>query len=179
MAKEPQLPTPPPPAPPGGSGNAADQPLFHVEKVYLKDFSFENPNTPEVFQVTKEPKVEFNLETGSTRKGEHHYEVTLHVTTEVKLEERTMFLVDVTYAGLFLVRNVPEQHVPLLLGVDCPGILFPYLRQVVSSTITEGGFKPLVLDPINFAALYQQQARTRQPQQDQGATRGPSGEPVQ
>lgn len=158
-------PTPPaPPSPPAEAQNA-DQPVFHVVKIYLKDLSFENPNTPEVFQLNQEPRVDFNLSSSTTAKENGHYEVTLHVVTDVKLDDKTMFLVDVTYAGLFLIRNVPEEHAEVLLGVDCPTILFPYLRHVISATVTEGGFKPLLLDPINFAALFQQARAQRQAQQ--------------
>ncbi|MBF0367909.1 MAG: protein-export chaperone SecB [Magnetococcales bacterium] len=141
------------PTPPGGQSS---QPVFHVEKVYMKDFSFESPNAPQVFGEQSEPKVEFNLDTKSTKMGEDHYEVMLHVVLNVKHGETVMFLVDVTYAGLFLLKNFPPEHVTTAISVECPHILFPYIRQVVSHAVGEGGFKPLVLDPINFAAVFHQ-----------------------
>ena len=150
---------PPHPAPP-----PSNQPFFHVEKLYLKDLSFENPMTPESFQQTEEPKVEFNLETGATQKGPEHYEVNLHVTVKVHIEEKVLFLVDVTYSGLFLLRNLPQDHMGPTLGIECPHILFPYLRRVISEMVTDGGFKPMVLDPINFSTLYNQaRAKEQQP----------------
>ncbi|MBF0177744.1 MAG: protein-export chaperone SecB [Magnetococcales bacterium] len=158
-------PTPPPPPVPPAEAQNTDQPVFHVVKIYLKDLSFENPNTPEVFQLNQEPRVDFNLSSSTNQKENGHYEVTLHVVTDVKLADKTMFLVDVTYAGLFLIRNIPEEHLGVLLGVDCPTVLFPYLRHVISTTVTEGGFKPLLLDPINFAALYQQALAQKQAEQ--------------
>lgn len=140
----------------GPSDSAAAQPVFHVEKLYLKDLSFESPNAPDVFRDTAEPKVDFNLETGANQKGPEHYESTLHITVKVLIEGRVMFLVEVVYAGLFLLRNLPKEHIPSMLGIECPNILFPYVRQIISYMVTQGGFKPMVLDPINFAALFHQ-----------------------
>lgn len=135
---------------------SSNHPIFHVEKIYLKDLSFESPNAPEVFRESEEPKVDFNLDTGATQKGPEHYETTLHITVKVLMQEKVMFLVEVTYAGLFLLRNLPKEHVSPTLGIECPSILFPYVRQLVSEMVTQGGFKALVLDPINFAALFRQ-----------------------
>ncbi|MBF0426144.1 MAG: protein-export chaperone SecB [Magnetococcales bacterium] len=167
-----------PPAPPVGAPGA-DQPIFHIVKVYLKDFSFENPSTPDVFQLTQEPRVDFNLSTSATPKEKDHFEVALHVVADVKLADKTMFLVDVTYAGLFLVRNIPDEHVAVLLGVDCPTILFPYVRHLIATTVTEGGFKPLLLDPINFAVVYQQAIAKQQAELDQLAKQKAAGQKPQ
>lgn len=139
---------------------ASDQPVFHVEKIYVKDISFESPGAPEVFSNRNEPKVEFNLGTGTLQKGEDHYEVTLQITAKVKDGEKVLFLVEVTYAGLFLMRNLPKEHMATTLGIECPHIIYPYVRRIVSDLVMEGGFKPMVLDPINFAMLYHQ-ARAR------------------
>lgn len=135
---------------------AGGQSVFHVEKLYLKDLSFESPNSPEVFRDHPEPKVDFNLATGATQKGPDHFEVTLHVTIKVGVAERTLFLVELTYAGLFLLRNIPREMVAPMLGIECPAILFPYVRQIVSEMVMQGGFRPMVLDPINFSALFHQ-----------------------
>ncbi|OSM06787.1 protein-export chaperone SecB [Magnetofaba australis] len=144
-----------------------EPPVFHVAKLYLKDLSFESPNAPDAFGETGEPKAEFNLDTKAARKSDDHYEVTLQVTVTVKdaSGEKTMFLAEVVYAGLFLIKNIPEQHLPMVLGIECPNILFPYLRQLVSSVVQDGGFKPMVLDPINFAALFQQAQQQQAAQQ--------------
>lgn len=134
----------------------SEQPVFHVEKLYVKDISFESPHTPEIFASKTEPTVEFSLETAASQKGPDHFEVTLHVVANVKDGEKNLFLVDITYAGLFQLRNIPKEHMGPTLGIECPHILFPYVRRLVSDLVTEGGYKPMVLDPINFAALYQQ-----------------------
>ncbi|MBF0455046.1 MAG: protein-export chaperone SecB [Magnetococcales bacterium] len=152
----------------------SDQPAFHVEKLYIKDLSFESPNTPEIFADLGEPKVEFNLNTGATQKGEDHFEATLQVTVSVKNAEKTLFLVEVSYGGIFLIRNFEKDQLDALLGIECPSILFPYIRRVVSDLVTEGGFKPLVLDPINFAALFHQ-ARAEEAKKA-AASGGGSGE---
>ncbi|MBF0165581.1 MAG: protein-export chaperone SecB [Magnetococcales bacterium] len=144
------------------------QPMFHVEKLYLKDLSFESPNAPEIFREAGEPGMEFQLETNAIQKGPEHFESILHVTVKVKLQENVLFLVDVTYGGLFLLRNIPREHIAPTLGIECPNILFPYVRHLISDLVTEGGFKPVVLDPINFVALYQQQL---QQQANQAAAR--------
>nr|CRH07949.1 Protein-export protein secB [Candidatus Magnetococcus massalia] len=147
----------------------AEGPIFHVAKLYLKDLSFESPNAPESFRDDSEPKAEFNLDTKAAKKDDSHYEVSLEVNIKVEDPEgNPLFLVEVVYGGLFMIRNIPEEHIPMLLGVDCPNIIFPYLRQVVSNVVLEGGFKPMVLDPINFAALF----HAAQQQQQQEATSG-------
>ncbi|MBF0108545.1 MAG: protein-export chaperone SecB [Magnetococcales bacterium] len=134
----------------------SNQPVFNVERLYIKDLSFENPNAPEVYLRRNDPTVEFNLGTGVTQKGEDRYEVTLQVNARVKDGEEVLFLVDVTYAGLFRIRNLPREHLGPTLGIECPHIIFPYARRIISDLVMEGGFKPMVLDPINFAALYHQ-----------------------
>ncbi|MEO5341665.1 MAG: protein-export chaperone SecB [Magnetococcus sp. MYC-9] len=144
------------------SPSAEAPPVFHVEKLYLKDLSFESPNAPEVFRDHPEPTVEFNLEMGSAQKGPEHFETTLHVTLKVATGERALFLVELTFAGLFLLRNVPPALLAPTLGIDCPTILFPYVRQLVSEMVTQGGFRPMVLDPINFAALFHQTLNKKQ-----------------
>ncbi|NGZ07341.1 MAG: protein-export chaperone SecB [Magnetococcales bacterium] len=139
-----------------------NHPVFHIEKLYVKDLSFESPNTPEMFLESGEPSMEFQLETNAAQKSPEHFEVTLHVIVKVHLEERVLFLVDITYGGLFLLRNMPMEHLAPMLRIECPNILFPYVRHLVSNLVTEGGFKPVVLDPINFMALYQQQLQQQQ-----------------
>ncbi|MBF0214581.1 MAG: protein-export chaperone SecB [Magnetococcales bacterium] len=145
------------------------QPAFHVEKLYLKDLSFESPSAPESFREAGEPRLEYQLETNAFQKGPEHFEAILHVTVKVQLNDNVLFLVDVTYGGLFLLRNIPPEHLAPTLGIECPTILFPFVRQLVASLVTEGGFKPVVLDPINFVALYQQQLQQQAQQRQQAA----------
>ncbi|MBF0143932.1 MAG: protein-export chaperone SecB [Magnetococcales bacterium] len=146
-------PTPPPPA---------EAPVLHVERLYLKDLSFESPRAPGVFQEPGEPKVELSLNTASERRGEEHFEVTIRIEAKVTNGSEVYFLVDVTYAGLFLLRNIPQPHLGMALGIECPHILFPYVRQIISQVVQDGGFKPMVLDPINFAAMFHQAQSQRQ-----------------
>lgn len=150
---------------------SSSQPVFHVERLYIKDLSFENPNAPEVYSRHSDPKVEFNLGTGAAQKGEDRYEVTLQVHVRVKEGEEVLFLVEVTYAGLFLIRNLPQEHMGPTLGIECPHIMFPYVRRIISDLVIEGGFKPMVLDPINFAVIYHQ-SKAREAQEREG--RGPT-----
>jgi preprotein translocase subunit SecB len=145
---------------------ADQQPAFHVEKLYLKDLSFESPLAPEGFMDPTEPVVDFSLNTSSSRKGEFHHEVVLEIRVKVNIGDKVLFLIEMAYAGLFLVRNIPEEHVPALLAIECPSILFPYARQIISGLVTDGGFRPFILDPINFAALYQQSRRQAAPAPD-------------
>ncbi|MEO5377414.1 MAG: protein-export chaperone SecB [Magnetococcus sp. DMHC-6] len=144
-------------SPPSGM----NQTVFHVERIYLKDLSFENPHAPESLREKPDPKMDFNLDTSAVKKGPEHFEVSLHLSIKVKSGDKIMFLVDVTQAGLFLLRHFPEEHLAMTLGIECPHILFPFARQVIAHLVGEGGFQPLILDPINFASLFQQ-ARARE-----------------
>ncbi|ABK45908.1 protein translocase subunit secB [Magnetococcus marinus MC-1] len=148
----------------------AEAPIFHVVKLYLKDLSFESPNAPESFSVESEPKAEFNLDTKATQKDDDHYEVSLEVNVKVASGDgKILFMAEVSYGGLFMVKNVPSEHIPMVLGIDCPNILFPYVRQVISSVVLEGGYKPMVLDPINFAALFHHAQQQKAAQQGEKA----------
>ena len=133
------------------------QPLFSIEKLYVKDMSLEVPNAPQVFLEQGEPEVDMRVSTESEKLEEGFHEVTVTVTVTAKLEnERVMFLNEVAQSGIFRLENIPEEDVKLLLAVACPNILFPYAREAVSSTITRAGFPPVLLAPINFEAMYQQ-----------------------
>jgi len=134
------------------------QPVFGIEKIYVKDLSLEVPGAPQVFMQTEQPQVEVQLEQTSQRVNEALYEVTLTVTVAAKHGERTLFLVEAAQAGVFQIRNVGEADLAPVLGVVCPNILFPYLRETVSDVINRAGFPPVLLTPVNFEAIYQQRA---------------------
>ncbi|KPN72176.1 protein-export chaperone SecB [Neisseria sp. 83E34] len=135
-----------------------NQPVFSIEKLYVKDMSLEVPHAPKVFLEQGEPNVDMRVATESQKLEDEFYEVSVTVTVTAKLaEERVMFLNEVTQSGIFRLANIPEEDLQLLLAVACPNILFPYARETVSSTITRAGFPPVLLAPINFEALYQQQ----------------------
>ena len=129
-----------------------------MQKMYIKDLSFENPHAPEVYITPQksEPKVELNLNLQHRQIDEHHYEVSLHVTAKVvaKDEDKTMFIIEVEHAAVFLLKN-PDEHMEMVLGVDCPTLLFPFTRQIVSQISLDGGFAPFLMEPVNFMALFQ------------------------
>jgi preprotein translocase subunit SecB len=133
------------------------QPGFSIEKIYVKDLSLEIPNAPAVFMQRETPQVGVELGNSATKLDEGVYEVVLTVTVTSKIEDKTVFLVEVAQAGIFQVRNIPQENLELIVSVTCPNILFPYAREAVSDLITRAGFPPVLLSPINFEALYAQQ----------------------
>jgi len=147
------------------------QPVFGIEKLYVKDLSVEVPNAPEIFLEREAPQVEIQLNTGARGVGEGIFEVVLTVTVTAKLAEKTVFLVEVGQAGIFRIVNVPDEQVEPLVAVACPNILFPYAREAVSDAVTRAGFQPIVLQPVNFEAMYMQRL-----QEQAGA---PSEVPIQ
>jgi preprotein translocase subunit SecB len=132
------------------------QPVFGIEKLYVKDLSVEVPNAPEIFLEQEAPQVEIQLNTAGRGVAEGVVEVVLTVTVTAKAGEKTLFLVEVGQAGLFRMVNIPEAQMEGLVAVACPNILFPYAREVVSDAITRAGFQPIVLQPVNFEAMYMQ-----------------------
>lgn len=137
-------------------------PSFTIEKLYIKDLSLEVPNAPAIFLEQESPEVSIQLQTGVQNLGDGAFDVTLTVTVTAKLGEKTVFLVEVGQAGIFRIRNVPEDNIAPLLSVACPNILFPYAREVVSDSATRAGFAPVLLQPVNFEALYAQRLQQEQ-----------------
>ena len=133
-----------------------EQPVFGIEKLYVKDISVEVPNAPEIFLEREAPQVEIQLNSAGRGLGDGAYEVLLTVTVTAKLGEKTVFLVEVGQAGIFRVLNVPNEQIEPLIAVACPNILFPYARETVSDAVTRAGFSPVVLQPVNFEAMYMQ-----------------------
>ncbi len=145
-------------------------PTFAVEKIYVKDVSFEAPGAPQVFTEQGQPNLEMNLNQRVQRVADNLFEVELGVTLSCKLAEKTIYLVEVRQAGLFGLGGFDDQTLDAMLGVHCPNILYPYARQTVSDLITAGGFPPFLLQPINFEALYAEGLRQRAAQQDLAGT---------
>ncbi|MBA3696062.1 MAG: protein-export chaperone SecB [Methylotenera sp.] len=133
------------------------QPGFSIEKIYLKDASLEIPNAPQIFTDRTQPQVGVELGNFAQLLEEGVFEVTIKVTVTSKIEEKTVFLVEVTQAGIFQIRNVPEENMEMIAGITCPNILFPYAREAVSDLVIRAGFQPVLLNPINFEALFAQQ----------------------
>lgn len=138
---------------------------FEVQRIYLKDLSFEAPNTPHTFVEDWKPEVELNLETKSSRVQENIYEVVLSITVNVHSAKKPAFIIEIHIAGLFLIAGVPAEQMHQTLGSFCPNIVFPYAREVISDVVVRGGFPQLILAPVNFDALYAQHMEN-QPKQD-------------
>jgi len=140
----------------------ANEPQFMIQRVYIKDLSFETPDTPAVFQQKWEPELSLDLNTQSNVLEEGVFEVILSVTATVKNEGKTAFLVEVKQAGIFTIQGAPEEQMDHLLGSFCPNILFPYAREAITDCVIKGSFPQLVLAPVNFDALYMQQLEEKQ-----------------
>lgn len=137
--------------------NTPTERLFNIQKIYVKDVSFETPNSPEIFTLAwGEPKVDFNLSSSAQQIQDGVFEVGLTVTVTVKIEQKTAYLVEVTQAGIFSASGFQNEEMGHLLGSYCPNLLFPYAREVVSDLVGKGGFPPMLLAPVNFDALYAQ-----------------------
>ncbi len=156
-----------PPEPSESDAAAASEaggPRFVIQKIYVKDSSFESPRAPEVFRVEWKPEIDLRVQNDAKRVGENNYEVAISVTATVTINEQTAFLVEVVQAGLFEIRDFSDEDLKSLLGSSCPGILFPYAREAVSDLVSRGGFPQLLLAPVNFDVLYhrhlEQQAAT-------------------
>ena len=133
-----------------------DERQFAVQRIYIKDVSFESPNSPAIFRGEWQPQHQLNLTTRVNRIGEEGFEVVLSVTVTTKMGEQTAFIVEVHQCGLFVAKGFSEQELGPLLGAYCPNLLFPYAREAVSDLVTKGGFPQLVLQPVNFDALFAQ-----------------------
>lgn len=135
------------------------QPTFQIEKIYVKDLSLEIPNAPQVFVQTEQPQLEVQINSEAAQFAEGMFEVTVSVTVTARAGERTVFLAEAVQAGIFAARNVPQADLEPLLGVACPNILYPYVRETISDLVTRGGFPPVLLAPVSFDALYAQRAQ--------------------
>lgn len=146
-----------------------EAPVFAIEKLYIKDLSVEVPNAPAIFLETQAPEVSLQLQTGAQRLADDTFEVTLTVTVTAKIGEKTVFLVEIGQAGIFHIRNIPDENLEPLLSIACPNILFPYAREVVSDTVARAGFAPVILQPVNFEGLYAARQQELQEQQANAA----------
>ena len=129
---------------------------FGLQRIYIKDVSFETPNSPMVFQLSWEPQSKLDINSTTRSLGDDHYEVTLNVTLTTTVNDKTAYLVEVQQAGIFLVRGFSESEMGHMMGAYCPNLLFPYAREAVSDLITKGSFPQMLLTPVNFDTLYAQ-----------------------
>lgn len=133
------------------------QAVFAIEKLYVKDLSVEVPNAPQIFLERETPEIGVQLTTLSSSIADDVYEIVLTATVTAKTGENVMFLVEVAQAGIFRIAQVPADQLEAVLGIGCPNIVFPYLRETVSDLVSRAGFPPVILNPVNFEALYLQQ----------------------
>ena len=139
----------------------ANAPAFTVEKIYVKDVSFEVPGAPAIYSESAQPELQLNLNQSVLRLNENAFEVVLAVTLTCKAGDKTAYVAEVKQAGVFGIAGLDPQTVDGLLGTQCPNILFPYIRQMLSDLIQAGGFPPFFLQPINFDGLYAETLRQR------------------
>ena len=145
----------------GADTNAPSQAQFTVEKIYVKDVSFEAPNAPQVFNEQGQPQLNMNLNQKVGRLDGNLFEVVLGITLTCTLNEKTVYLAEVEQAGIFGLTGFDDRTLDMMLGTYCPNVLFPYVRQSISELITNGGFPPFYMQPINFEALYAEGLRRR------------------
>lgn len=145
--------------------NATGTKQLLLQKIYIKDLSFESPKAPEVFTRDVSPETQLNMRTSNQDLGDEHFEVTLTLTVESKNNEETLFLIEVAQSGVFMLQGyTPEEHA-MLIGSFCPSTLYPFAREAISDIALKGGFPPLLLQPINFDALYAQAMQERSQEQ--------------
>ena len=158
------------PAPAAPQGQ--QQPGIHVLGQYIKDLSFENPGAPRSLrQSDKQTQLEVNVNVNAKPQSQSDFEIELKIDARAVRGDETLFIVDVTYAGLFQLRGVPPEHVQPLVLIECPRLLFPFARQIVADATRQGGFPPLMIDPVDFTALY------RRRMQEAGAQAQPQTTP--
>lgn len=150
-----------------------NQPVFQIQRVYLKDMSLEQPNSPAVFLEQESPAIEIAVDVGAQPVAEGIIESTVTITVTAKVKDKVAFLVEGKQAGIFEIRNIPEEQLDPLLGIGCPNIIYPYLRANIADVITRAGFPPVHLAEINFEVFYQQRLEAfAQQQKENGAGAG-------
>jgi preprotein translocase subunit SecB len=152
-----------------------------LQKIYIKDLSFESPRAPEVFSKDAAPQTQLNIRSNSREVAQDTHEVALTLTIEAKDQDQTLFLIELTQAGVFSLKGYTDEERHMLTGAYCPGSLYPFAREAISDMVTRGGFPQLLLQPINFDALYAQAMRERAQggnggQQSAEIQSGPAGE---
>jgi len=135
----------------------AQDPVFQIQRVYLKDLSLEQPNSPAILLEQQQPTVDIQLGVDAQPVTDGIFEITVSATVQTKIGEKTVFLIEAKQAGIFEIRNLPEEQMGPILGIACPQIVYPYLRGNVADVIQRGGFPPVHLAEINFQAMFEQQ----------------------
>lgn len=151
------------------------QPVFQIQRVYLKDASLEQPNSPQVFLEQEAPNMEVAVDVGAEMLAEGIFESTVTITVTAKVKDKVAFLVEGKQAGIFEARNIPAEQLDPLLGIGCPNIVYPYLRANIADLITRAGFPPVHLSEINFEAFYQQRLQALAEQQQNAQQQSGAG----
>jgi len=151
--------------------NSALNPMFHIQRIYLKDISLEQPNSPAIFLVPGEPSLEVQIDIQTTFLSEGVYEVTIVGTVTTRVTDKVLFLVEAHQSGIFELKNIPQEQIQPMLGIACPTIIYPYLRSNIADLIGRAGFQPVHLAEINFMQLYEErQKQASSAQNDSGKT---------
>lgn len=145
-------------------------PVFQIQRVYLKDLSLEQPNSPQIFLEQAQPQVDINLNLAAASVGPGVFEVTVTATVTTKVADKTLFLIEAKQAGIFEIRNIPDEQLQSIVGIACPQIVYPYLRALVSDLCTRAGFPPVLLAEVNFQAMYEAQRQQAAAGNGAGAT---------
>jgi preprotein translocase subunit SecB len=132
-------------------------PVFQIQRVYMKEASLEQPNSPAILLVQEQPSVDIQLGVGAEQVADGIYEVSVTATVQTKIQDKTVFLAEVKQAGIFEIRNLPDEQMGPIMGIACPQIVYPYLRGNIADVITRAGFPPVHLSEINFQSMYEQQ----------------------
>lgn len=144
-------------------------PVFQIQRMYLKDLSLEQPNSPQILLEQAQPQVDINLGMQAEPVVEGIYEVSVMATVTTKVADKVLFLVEAKQAGIFEIRNLPEEQMQGILGIVCPQMIYPYLRAIVSDVCTRAGFPPILLTEVNFQALFEAQQQQQAAQQGNGS----------
>jgi len=149
---------------------ADETPVFQIQRMYLKDLSLEQPNSPAILLDQAQPQVDINLSMGATPAADGIYEVTVTATVTTKVKDKVLFLVEAKQAGIFEIRNVPEDQLQGIISIVCPQMIYPYLRAIVSDVCTRAGFPPILLTEVNFQAMFEAQQAQATAQQGNGSS---------
>ena len=152
----------------------APTPIFQIQRIYLKDLSLEQPNSPQILLEQQQPQVEINLNMSADPVSDGIYEVCVTATVTTKIAAKTLFLIEAKQAGIFEIRNLPPEQLQPIVGIACPQIVYPYLRAIVSDVCTRAGFPPVMLSEVNFQAMYEAQRQQAAAANGNGST-SPAG----
>jgi preprotein translocase subunit SecB len=150
-----------------GNGGQGEQPQLNVLAQYTKDFSFENPNAPQSLAPGQQPSINIQINVNATPLAEIDVEVELKLDGKAESNGQLLFAFELVYAGVFRIQNVPQENVHPLVMIECPRLLFPFAREIIAAAVRNGGYPPLMIDPVDFVGLYKQKMGEVQPQQPQ------------